>query len=136
VANQTLWKLIIQFIATVIIPLTYLYNILIIIHSPSTINLPVTLRLIGIIVAICGLIFWIISFINLGKSFGVLPQKQKKIKRGLYQYFSHPMYVGIWSCFLGLSLANASWQGLVFLNLLMTPLLFVRARLEDKNLIN
>jgi protein-S-isoprenylcysteine O-methyltransferase Ste14 len=71
---------------------------------------------------------------NLGMSFGVLPKKQKRIKTGFYKYLRHPMYVGIWSTFLGLSLANASWQGLVFLNILMTPLLFIRAIFEDKKL--
>jgi protein-S-isoprenylcysteine O-methyltransferase Ste14 len=127
-------RLILQFVATVIIPLTYLYNILIIINTPNTFNSSVILRLIGVCIAIFGLAFWIISLINLGKSFGVLPQKQKKIKTGLYKYLRHPMYVGIWSCFLGLSLANASVQGLVFLNLIMTPLLFVRIYFEDRKL--
>jgi protein-S-isoprenylcysteine O-methyltransferase Ste14 len=130
------WWLVTQFIVTVIIPLTYLYNILIILNTPNTFNITSGLRLLGIGVAVFGLVFWIISFINLGKSFGVLPQKQKKIKKGLYKYLSHPMYVGIWSCFLGLSLANASWQGLIFLNIIMTPLLFIRAGFEENNLIN
>jgi len=130
------WWLVTQFVLTVIIPFTYLYNILIIINTPNTVNITFELKLLGIGIAVFGLVFWIISFINLGKSFGVLPQKQKKIKKGLYKYLSHPMYIGIWSSFLGLTLANASWQGLVFLNLIMTPLLFIRARFEDKNLIN
>jgi protein-S-isoprenylcysteine O-methyltransferase Ste14 len=130
------WKLVAQFIATVIIPLIYLYNILIIINTPNTVNFAFVLRLIGICVAAFGLTFWIVSFVNLGKYFGVLPQKQTRIKTGLYQYLRHPMYIGIWSCFLGLSLANASWQGLVFLNLIITPLLFVRAYFEDKSLTN
>jgi protein-S-isoprenylcysteine O-methyltransferase Ste14 len=130
------WKLVLEFAATVIIPLLYLYNIFIVISTPNTVNFNFELRLIGICVAIFGLIFWIVSLFNLGKSFGVLPQKQKKTKRGLYKYLRHPMYVGIWSCFLGLSLANGSWQGLVFLNLIMTPLLFVRIYFEDKSLID
>lgn len=128
------WRLVFEFVATIIIPLTYLYNILIIIYTPNTINITPALKSVGIFVAIFGLVFWIISFWNLGKSFGVLPQKQKKIKKGLYKYTNHPMYVGIWSCFLGLSLANGSGQGLIFLNLIMTPLLLIRARIEEKHL--
>jgi len=128
------WKLVAEFILTVIIPLTYLYNILIIVITPNSFSITPILKLLGICIAIFGLIFWIVSLINLRKSFGVLPQKQKKVKTGLYKYFNHPMYVGIWCCFLGLSLANGSVQGLIFLNLFMTPLLFIRAYFEDKNL--
>jgi protein-S-isoprenylcysteine O-methyltransferase Ste14 len=123
-----------QFALILIIPLLYLYNLLIIIETPETINLPLTLILLGIFLAIFGLSFWIISMINLRSAFGVLPQKQKRVKQGLYKYLRHPMYLGIWICFLGLSLANASWQGLVFLNLILTPVLFIRAYFEDKQL--
>ena len=128
------WHLVLQFIATAFIPLLYLYNILIIVLTPNTALLPVILKLIGILVAIFGLFFWLTSMVNLRHAFGVLPQKQKRIKTGLYRYFSHPMYIGIWGCFLGLSLANASWQGLVFLNLILTPVLFIRSYFEDKKL--
>ncbi len=128
------WSLVLQFILTVIIPLVYLYNILLILQTPDTVNSNLALRLIGIALAIFGLTFWIVSMINLRHVFGVLPQKQKRLRSGLYQHFRHPMYMGIWGCFLGLSLADASWQGLVFLNLILTPLLFVRAYFEDKKL--
>ena len=128
------WKLVIEFILTLIIPILYLVNILIIIKNPNSVDFPQTIRMLGIIIATFGLTVWFISFINLGKSFGVLPQKQKKINKGLYKYFNHPMYIGICCAFLGLSMANASWQGLIFLNIFMTPLLFIRAYFEDKNL--
>jgi len=130
------WKLVFEFILTVLIPLLYLVNIQIIALNPNSVNFPSIIRMLGIVIAILGLIVWIMSFINLGKYFGVLPKKQKRLKTGLYKYLSHPMYVGIWCAFLGLSMANASWQGLIFLNIFMTPLLFIRALFEDKNLIN
>lgn len=130
------WKLVFEFVATIIIPLLYLINIQIIGVTPNTVNFPVTLRIIGVPVAVLGLFIWIVSMINLGRSFGVLPQKQKRVKTGFYKYMDHPMYVGIWCAFLGLSIANASWPGLIFLNLLMTPLLFLRAHFEGKNLVD
>ena len=130
------WKLVFEFILTVLIPLLYRVNIQIIALNPNSVNFPSIIRMLGIVIAILGLIVWIMSFINLGKYFGVLPKKQKRLKTGLYKYLSHPMYVGIWCAFLGLSMANASWQGLIFLNIFMTPLLFIRALFEDKNLIN
>ena len=134
--NRVKWNLVASFTTTIIIPLLYLLNILIILKNPNTIILNLNLILVGLILAAFGLFFWIVSFINLGKSFGVLPQRQKKVKWGLYKYFNHPMYIGIWTCFLGLSLANSSWQGLVFLNLVITPLLFIRASFEEKKLVN
>jgi len=75
------WKLVAEFILTVIIPLTYLYNILIIVITPNSFSITPILKLLGICIAIFGLIFWIVSLINLRKSFGVLPQKQKKVKQ-------------------------------------------------------
>jgi protein-S-isoprenylcysteine O-methyltransferase Ste14 len=134
--NWVKWNLVASFAVTIIIPLLYLLNILIILKTPNTVVFNLNLVILGSGLAAFGLFFWIISFINLGKSFGVLPQKQKKVKTGLYKYFNHPMYIGIWACFLGLSLANSSWAGLVFLNLVITPLLFIRAAFEEKKLTN
>ena len=134
--NGVKWNLVWQFVGTVLIPLLYLINILIAFNNSYSFKATLPLILLGIILAFLGLIIWITSYINLGKSFGVLPQQQKRIKNGLYKYLNHPMYVGIWLSFLGLSLANASWQALIFLNIVITPLLFVRAVFEEKKLIN
>jgi len=130
------WKLVLEFCLTVIIPLFYLYNIAVIAGAPNTINISMPLRILGLCLAFIGIIFWLLSMINLRKAFGVLPKKQKRIRVGLYKYFNHPMYIGIWLTFIGLSFANASWQGFFFTNLIMTPLLFIRAYFEDKNLTN
>jgi len=128
------WKLVWSFYLTFLIPFLYFLNILLAFKTPHTFKAPYALSVLGIFLAVCGIIFWITSYINLGSSFGILPQKQKKVKKGLYRYFSHPMYIGIWLTFLGLSLANSSWQGLVFLNLVVSPVLFIRAVLEEHKL--
>nr|MBI5455466.1 DUF1295 domain-containing protein [Candidatus Levybacteria bacterium] len=128
------WNLVLQFIGTIFVPLLYLENILIAFSNPNSFNITPSLIILGLILALLGLILWVLSYINLGRSFGVLPQKQKRVKKGVYKYLNHPMYIGIWLTFLGLSLANASWQALVFLNLVTTPLLFIRATLEEKQL--
>lgn len=128
------WNLVWSFIGTIFIPILYLVNIQIALTTKGTFYAPMPILLTGVLIATFGIIFWIISFINLRHNFGVLPQKQKRIKTGLYKYFSHPMYIGIWACFFGLSLANASWPGLVFLNLVTTPLLFIRAYFEERKL--
>ena len=130
------WNLVWQFVATLLVPLLYLLNIEIILKTPSSFSSPFFIIAGGALIAIAGLIIWAVSYINLGKSFGVLPQKQKRIKKGIYKYLRHPMYVGIYVTFFGLSLANQSWQGLVFLNLILLPLLFIRAFFEEKKLEN
>ena len=62
--------------------------------------------------------------------------EQKKVKKGLYKYFNHPMHIGISAVMIGLAIANASWQGLIFYNLILLPVLIIRSRAEEKILIN
>jgi protein-S-isoprenylcysteine O-methyltransferase Ste14 len=128
---QTL-KLGFQFALTLGIPLLYLLSLAISFQKFEFIPSP--LSILGTVVAALGVAFWILSMISLGSSFGVLPQKQKKVKRGLYKYFNHPMYIGISATIIGLSIANKSFEGLVFYCVVMLPILLIRARLEDKNL--
>jgi|SRR3989344_5903857 len=128
------WKLVFSFWATITVPFLYLLNIYIAAVTSNSFAPSLELKIFGVVIALTGIIFWAVSYINLGNSFGVLPKKQKRIKKGLYKYFNHPMYIGIFACFLGISLANASWQGLVFLNVIILPLLFIRARMEEKEL--
>ena len=130
------WKLVLSFLATIFVPLLYLLNIYIAAVNSNTFSPNIEMRVLGILIALLGIVFWIVSYINLGNSFGVLPKKQKRVKTGLYRYFNHPMYIGIWLTFLGISIANASWQGLVFLNVVILPLLFIRARFEEKGYTN
>jgi protein-S-isoprenylcysteine O-methyltransferase Ste14 len=128
------WKTIFSFILTVIIPLLYLFNIFLAYSVRNTYQGPLFLIILGILFAFYGLTFWIASFIKLRKVFGVLPQEQKRVKTGIYKYFHHPMYIGIWFTFLGLALANESYPALLFLLIVMTPILVIRARLEEKKL--
>ena len=130
------WQLVWEFVATLVIPLLYFENIVIIVKYPDTIKNTYFFIFLGILLAILGLLFWIFSYIHLGKSFGVMPKEQKRVKSGLYHYFKHPMYIGIWLTFLGLSIANSSAMGLLYLNLIIAPLLFIRSYFEEKNLKN
>lgn len=127
-------KLVFSFWATLFIPSLYLINIYISFLFSNTFDATFQLKFLGIILSFIGIILWVTSYLNLGHSFGVVPQKQKRVTKGLYKYVNHPMYIAIFITFLGISIANASWQGLIFLNLIIIPLLFVRAYFEDKNL--
>lgn len=132
--NSISWKLVFSIVGTVLFPLLYLFNAIMAYSFSSTFHAPISVSVFGSILMFIGICIWIITMINLKKGFGVLPQKQKRIKTGLYKYFNHPMYVGIYLTFLGLSLANQSWQGLFFLNVFLLPTLVIRATWEDKYL--
>lgn len=128
------WKKVFSIYATIGIPLLYLYDIFLAYAFPKTFQVSFPLLLLGILLSLVGSCLWIMSYMHLGWSFGVLPQKQKRVTKGLYKYFNHPMYVGIYITFLGLALANASLPGLLFLLLVIVPLLVLRATLEDRRL--
>jgi protein-S-isoprenylcysteine O-methyltransferase Ste14 len=76
----------------------YISWILLIISLFSTNNInQINLqRMIAIIFAICGLLFIIISFINLGKSTRLgIPEEFTELKViGLYKFSRNPMYIG------------------------------------------
>lgn len=132
--NWVNWKLVFSFYITLFVPVLYLSNLGIAYFTPGTLNIEPSIVVLGLPMALFGLIFWIVSFINLRHSFGVLPQKQKRIKTGLYKHFNHPMYIGIYATFFGLSLSVKSLPGMFFLNIIILPLLIIRAYFEDKNL--
>lgn len=134
--NGVKWNLVASFLGTLLIPLLYLINIKIAFQTSGSFSATYYFIILGVLISVSGLIIWVVSYINLGRSFGILPRKQKRVKKGLYKYFNHPMYIGIYLTFLGISIANRSWQGLFFLNLVILPLLFVRAIFEEKKLVN
>lgn len=122
-----------QFYATIGVPLIYLLG-LYLIGLGNTVDYPMHLQIIFLIAAVLGIILWIISYLTLGKAFGVLPQKQRRVTAGVYGYFKHPMYWGIFLTYLGLSGANQSTRGLWFTLLVLAPLLVFRAFMEEKQL--
>jgi len=117
------------------IPCLYFLNLILIYKTPGTLNLPYLVVVVGILISFLGLGLWFLSYLNLGKSFGVLPRVQERIKKGVYRYFRHPMYIGIILAFFGLSIADNSKIGVVFTLLVITPILLVRAKIEEKLLI-
>jgi len=88
----------------------------------------------GLILAVTGLFLWGLSYLHLGKGFGVLPRRQEKRTKGVYQYLAHPMYVGIIVAFTGLALARGAWGGLGYTWGIAFPVLVMRAKMESKKL--
>lgn len=128
------WNLVWSFYITLSIPILYLLNLLVIYYYRNTFELPDTIVILGIIISIIGIFLWIVSYLHLGFSFGVLPKKIKRVKKGLYKYLKHPMYLAIWLTFLGLAFSFRSLQGVIFLNFLLLPVFIIRAKIEEKYL--
>ncbi len=127
------FTLVLKFYATVLVPLVYGFNLWLI-GARNGNNFSVGFRVMGVILGVIGIVMWIVSFKSLGKSFGVLPRKQRRIRAGIYGVMKHPMYVGIGLTFGGLALANGSLLGLLFAVLVLGPLLIIRAMMEEKML--
>ena len=128
-----LLKNVLEFYGTVGVPVIYGLGLYLIAYG-AKVELGVNFQLIGVFLTIIGILIWILSYISLGSLFGVLPRVQKRTMRGIYAYHRHPMYLGIMTLYLGLSLANRSGAGIGFTVLLLWPLLTLRAKLEDKQL--
>lgn len=131
--QKRMWQYVLEFYGTLLVPLIYLLG-LILIARGEQVEIVSGLRVIGLIAVVSGLILWIASYASLGRHFGVLPRQQQATKRGVYQYRKHPMYLAIMATYIGLSVANASVFGLLYSVFLLTPLLIIRAKLEERQL--
>ena len=129
---RRLITLMIEFAGVVLVPAVYLFNLYLIAYQTSEVSLPT--MIVGLVVACVGIGFWIISYVQLGRGFGVLPTKQKRVRTGIYRRFKHPMYLGIMLCFVGLSVAMGSWTGFWFTIGGLLPLLIIRAYWEERYL--
>lgn len=92
--------------------------------------------IIGLLVTLLGLFLWGMGFLNLGKkAFSILPEAKVLQTERIYKYFRHPIYLGITLTFLGLSLSLGSWEGFIYIIIIIIPLTIIRAREEEKVLM-
>ena len=89
----------------------------------------------ALIIGFSGLILWVVSMMNLGFSFAVLPGSKQLVKRGVYKYIRHPMYCGINVTLGGLVIASGSYLGLIVYLVLAIPLNIIRSRWEERALL-
>lgn len=134
--HKRLFNNVISFYLTLAIPLLYLYCLYALASTPNTITFPIPIIILGIVASFIGIVLWAISMLQLRGSFGVLPGKKVRVTTGLYKYYKHPMYLGITLTYLGLGIANGSSYGLLTTLVLLLPVLIIRARIEEKQLIN
>ena len=120
---------------TFLVPILFLFSLLL---SNQTQTIPgfgnFLLGVFGCLGAFLGLILWGWGFISLGSSFSVLPKAKKLKTKGAYQFFRHPIYLGIDLSCLGIAIGLGSWPGLLFTLFVIVPLNFFRAKREEKKL--
>jgi len=132
-------KLILQFYLTLLIPSIYLLVLYLIATYPKTfpnfnfLNSPI-FQIINLSISLLGIFIWISSYFYLKNSFGVLPTTKPRITKGIYRYFSHPMYLGIFLTFNGLALTTLSLLGFLVNLFILTPINIFRAKSESQYL--
>ena len=121
---------------TIAVPSLYLLALIVAWLAPKDFGFGQrALALLGLGVGLAGMGLWILAMFHLGKSLAVLPGGDRLVTHGVYRVLRHPVYLGIELTFLGLFLALGSTAGMIYLALVVLPLNFVRARLEEKSLL-
>ena|SRR3989338_2514834 len=118
-----------------LVALVFLSNVLILILDSGRLGFGnLSIALLGVGMTYLGLGLWLWGFFSLGSSFALFTKTDKLVKRGIYKYLKHPIYLGIFFTFTGIALAKGSWLGLFFNLFITTTLNIVRAHSEEKAL--
>lgn len=112
-------------------------NVLVLFITPNNIGFGnIYISMVGIIIAFAGIILWFLGFLALSSSFSVFPEAKKLIKKGVYRFFKHPIYIGMVMAFLGLSIAKGSLLSVIFTILVTLPFNYYRAKREEQLLVD
>ena len=123
-------------IVTVLVPSLYLLALAVAWIAPKHFGFGLRpLVYVGLTVGLSGMALWIVAMIHLGKSLAVLPGGDQLVKRGVYHYLRHPVYVGIDMTLFGLFLAVGSTAGMIYFFVVVLPLNIMRSRFEEKALL-
>jgi protein-S-isoprenylcysteine O-methyltransferase Ste14 len=125
-----------RFVLNILIPSSYFLIVAIAYFGPKNFGFGFpAIVLPALIVGFLGLILWVVSMMNLGSSFAVLPGSKQLVNRGVYKYIRHPMYCGINVTLGGLVIASGSYLGLIVYLVLAIPLNIIRSRWEERALL-
>ena len=102
---------------------------------PVQVDLPMAVRLAGLVLAVGSAVFAAWAMWSLGKSYGIrmdLFQGHRLVTGGPYRLTRHPMYLGIVSFHFGATLAMESLALLVITLVYVIPFTALRIRAEDR----
>lgn len=92
----------------------------------------------GLVIAVAGIIFRLISINYLGLSFSSTVstyENQKIITTGPYKYIRHPCYTGIIIMSIGFVLTAENWPSIIILLVIMISTLLYRVKIEEQYMI-
>ena len=118
-----MFRRVLQFYGTIGVPILYAVGLWLTSYG-GTLDVGQNWQMVGVAMTVLGLALWVVSYVHLGRHFGVLPRAQTRTKRGIYSVISHPMYKGIFMTYFGLSLANRSEIGIAYTAIILFPLLY------------
>ncbi len=125
-----------KFALDVLIPLLYFLPLVVAWFSSKNFGFGhPTLVPVALAIGLAGLALWILATFHLWKALAVLPGSDILVAKGVYKRLRHPMYVGILFTLFGLVVACGSLFGLLYIFVVVIPLNIVRARLEEKALL-
>jgi protein-S-isoprenylcysteine O-methyltransferase Ste14 len=87
----------------------------------------------GDLIALAAWMWLLVSFLALGRCFGLLPEARGLVTRGPYRLVRHPIYLGEFGALLGLVLASPTTRNLV-LAVAFVVAQTIRMRLEEREL--
>lgn len=93
----------------------------------------------GVVLLIVGVVFSIFSRYYLGSNWGFLTFTsidRPFVKNGPYSFIRHPIYLGLFIIWIGASFVFFNWIGIASGFVVFLPLLYWRADIEERNLIN
>jgi protein-S-isoprenylcysteine O-methyltransferase Ste14 len=102
---------------------------------PLPIDLPTTVRIAGLAIAVASAVFAAWAMWSLGKSYGIrmdLFEGHRLVTSGPYRLTRHPMYLGIVSFHVGATIAMASLALLVITLVYVIPFTVMRIQAEDR----
>lgn len=125
VVKIPIWQNVIAYVSSAV-PLTY--------FSPD-LDLSIGYMISGKILMIIGFTLSTLALIDLGRSFGVSPQKRgKTVRNGTYKFLKHPMYVGYMVMEIGMVAMNFDQNIAIFV--VSLSLYLTRISLENAVLKN
>jgi protein-S-isoprenylcysteine O-methyltransferase Ste14 len=107
-------------------------------HFPREIAAGHRLKLLAVVVMMCGLAVRIVAIVTLGRSFtvNVATHPSQTLQRsGLYRIVRHPSYLGLEICFLAVGLHTGNWACLALMLIAPTLAVLYRIHVEEQALL-